>query len=39
MVKSARAKRMEKHHKRNTRGGALNLVWKSTTSAILAVVH
>jgi biopolymer transport protein ExbD len=26
MVKSARAKRMEKHHKRNTRGGALNLV-------------
>ena len=26
MVKSGRAKRMEKHHKRNTRGGALNLV-------------
>ena len=26
MVKSARAKRMEKHHKRNARGGALNLV-------------
>lgn len=26
MVKSARAKRMEKHHKRNTRSSALNLV-------------
>lgn len=26
MVKSARAKRMEKHHKRNKRSGALNLV-------------
>ena len=26
MVKSARARRMEKHHKRNTRSGALNLV-------------
>ena len=26
MVKSARAKRMEKHHKRNKGGGALNLV-------------
>ncbi len=26
MVKSARAKRMEKHHRRNARGSALNLV-------------
>ncbi len=26
MVKSARAKRMDKHHKRNARSGALNLV-------------
>lgn len=26
MVKSARAKRMDKHHKRNTRSGTLNLV-------------
>ena len=26
MVKSARAKRMEKHHKRNKGAGALNLV-------------
>ena len=39
MVKSGRAKRMEKHHKRNKGAGALNLVSLMDIFTILVFFH